>query len=252
MNLQVVAVGCYDVAAEVAVAAVVGDWKGFREGFPEEWELEGKCQWRSKYKCLLKRNLGNVPRWASFASLSTTPSSSPYTCQHKTSDTSYEKVQTRHKPLFLYIRFYIRHISVQYFPSIYTCCSTTIHIKPHISPQLQPLVFVSPQSEVWWINKSCHGGREAPPFKSHLFANWGNSSKSFDRITQSTFGDFTIITFAVSEWKTSSAAKSVCMLVTRKRIRLSCKAGNSSWSSEFPVLGQRWKDFFRTIIYFDM
>ena len=148
--------------------------------------------------------------------------------------------------------FYIRHISVQYFPSIYTCCSTTIHIKPHISPQLQPLVFVYPQSERWWINKSCHGGREAPPFKSHLFANWGNSSKSFDRITQSTFGDFTIITFAVSEWKTSSAAKSVCMLVTRKRIRLSCKAGNSSWSSEFPVLGQRWKDFCRTIIYFDM
>ena len=36
MNLQVVAVGCYDVAAEVAVAAVVGDWKGFRKGFPEE------------------------------------------------------------------------------------------------------------------------------------------------------------------------------------------------------------------------
>lgn len=34
MNLQVVAVGCYDVAGEVAVAAVVGDWKGFREGFP--------------------------------------------------------------------------------------------------------------------------------------------------------------------------------------------------------------------------
>ena len=32
-NLQVVAVG-NDVAAEVAVAAVVGDWKGFREGFP--------------------------------------------------------------------------------------------------------------------------------------------------------------------------------------------------------------------------
>ena len=134
-------------------------------------------------------NLGNVPRWASFASLSTTPSSSPYTCQHKTSDTSYEKVQTRHKPLFLYIRFFIRHISVQYFPSIYTCCSTTIHIKPHISPQLQPLVFVSPQSERWWINKSCHGGREAPPFKSHLFANWENSGKSWDRITQSTFGD---------------------------------------------------------------
>ena len=38
LNLQVVAVGCYDVAAEVAVAAVVGDWKGFREGFPaKEW-----------------------------------------------------------------------------------------------------------------------------------------------------------------------------------------------------------------------
>ena len=34
LNLQVVAVGCYDVAAEVAVAAVVGYWKGFREGFP--------------------------------------------------------------------------------------------------------------------------------------------------------------------------------------------------------------------------
>ena len=43
------------------------------------------------------------------------------------------------------------------------------------------------------------------------------------------------VTLAVSEWKTSSAAKSVCMLVTRKRIRLSCKAGNSSWSSEFWV-----------------
>ena len=110
-------------------------------------------------------NLGNVPRWASFASLSTTPSSSPYTCQHKTSDTSYEKVQTRHKPLFLYIRFFIRHISVQYFPSIYTCCSTTIHIKPHISRQLQPLVFVSPQSERWWINKSCHGGKRPRPLK---------------------------------------------------------------------------------------
>ena len=73
--------------------------------------------------------------------------------------------QTHDIPLFIHIRFYIRHISVQYFPSIYTCCSTTIHIKPHISPQLQPLVFVYPQSERWWINKSCHGGKRPRPLK---------------------------------------------------------------------------------------
>ena len=39
LNLQVVAVGCYDVAAEVAVAAVVGDWKGFWEGFPAKGSM---------------------------------------------------------------------------------------------------------------------------------------------------------------------------------------------------------------------
>ena len=39
LNLQVVAVGCYDVAAEVAVAAVVCDWKGFWEGFPAKGSM---------------------------------------------------------------------------------------------------------------------------------------------------------------------------------------------------------------------
>ena len=40
-------------------------------------------------------------------------------------------------------------------------------------------------------------------------------------------------TLAVSEWKTSSAAKRVCMFVTKKRILESCRAGSSSCSSEF-------------------
>ena len=84
----------------------------------------------------------------------------------------------------------------------------------------------------------------APPFPSHLFANW----ETFFCIKKLRIRSFSstvreIVTLAVSEWKTSSAAKRVCMLVTRKRIRLSCSAGNSSWSSEFWVLGQwflRW------------
>ena len=43
LNLQVVAVGRYDVAGEVAVAAVVCDWKGFWEGFPEKRMFTEHC-----------------------------------------------------------------------------------------------------------------------------------------------------------------------------------------------------------------
>ena len=83
----------------------------------------------------------------------------------------------------------------------------------------------------------------APPFPSHLFANWKLSFGETLNIRSFSSSVWEIVTLAVSEWKTSSAAKRVCMLVTRKRIRLSCNAGNSSWSSEFWVLGQwflRW------------
>ena len=58
MNLQVVAVGCYDVAGEVAVAAVVGDWKGFREGFPGEIRVGGKMPMEVKVQLFAEKEPG--------------------------------------------------------------------------------------------------------------------------------------------------------------------------------------------------
>ena len=115
------------------------------------------------------------------------------------------------------------------------------HINSHIFAELHPPVFASPtQSERWWINKSW---REPRPFQVIFLQTAKLSFGETLNIRSFSSSVWEIVTLAVSEWKTSSAANRVCMLVTRKRIRLSCNAGNSSWSSEFWVLGQwflRW------------
>ena len=231
-NLQVVAVG-NDVAAEVAVAAVVGDWKGFREGFPAKGGFveNGTCGQ------IATTNLGRVPRWASFASLSTTPSSSPYTW----STTSSGSTSAPHSLIISYNIWNIR--CIRYNPDdidqVHAPVSQQLStLTPIFSPNYIPL-FLLPPRKVRGDGLTSHGG--SPALSKSSFCKLRKFLLQKNSRFSSTVWE--IVTLAVSEWKTSSAAKRVCMLVTRKRIRLSCSAGNSSWSSEFWVLGQwclRW------------
>ena len=153
-NLQVVAVG-NDVAAEVAVAAVVGDWKGFREGFPAKGGFveNGTCGQ------IATTNLGRVPRWASFASLSTTPSSSPYTW----STTSSGSTSAPHSLIISYNIWNIR--CIRYNPDdidqVHAPVSQQLStLTPIFSPNYIPL-FLLPPRKVRGDGLTSHGGSPA-------------------------------------------------------------------------------------------
>ena len=137
-------------------------WLVIGRGFGKVF-LQKEVLWKME-PCghIVATNLGRVPRWASFASLSTTPSSSPYTW----SSTSTTSSGSTSAPYSLIISYNIWNIRcIRYNPDdidqVHAPVSQQLStLTPIFSPNYIPL-FLFPRRSKWGDGLTSHGGSPA-------------------------------------------------------------------------------------------